>query len=210
MLDRIYSISVETITKNGSISIQKNGENVFISRLSSDESLSKSFVETISAVLKVNELSIADISFLATATGPGSFTSIRVAIATLSGLARSLNIPLIGVNFPDVIESFNYNESDALCILAGKTQIIYAKGKEEIETIDIAKLNLRIANCNKTLFRFDKQLLEIVSAGFETIPKNFILIDDICDAIGKIAYQRFKVGNLTPAIPQYLEFQNQK
>jgi tRNA threonylcarbamoyl adenosine modification protein YeaZ len=210
MLDRIFSISVETITKNGSISIQKNGKTVFLSVLSSDESLSKSFVETIDAVLEENELSMAEISFLATATGPGSFTSIRVAISTLSGLARSLNIPLIGVNFPDVARSFDYNESDALCILAGKTQILYALGKQEIETIDIAKLNLKIADSYETLFRFDKELLELVSSGFEVLPKNFLLLNNICDAIGKIAFQRFKVGNLTPAIPQYLEMQNQK
>jgi tRNA threonylcarbamoyl adenosine modification protein YeaZ len=210
MLDRIYSISVETITKNGAISIQKNGNTVFSSELTSDESLSKSFIETISAVLKKNDLAIADISFLATATGPGSFTSIRVAISTFSGFARSLNVPLIGVDFSELINFFDYPESDVICILAGKTQIIFADGNKETKTINLAELKESVSNNAEMTFRFDNELLAIISSELETVPKNIILLDDICEAIGKIAFRKFEDGSLTPAIPKYLEFQSGK
>jgi tRNA threonylcarbamoyl adenosine modification protein YeaZ len=208
MLERIYSISVETITKNGSISIQKNGTTVFFCELTTDESLSKSLIERISTILNENELTKANLTFLATATGPGSFTSIRVAISTLSGIARSLNIPLIGVDFPDLIEHFDYDKSDAICILAGKTQIIFTNGNKEIETIDLSELKARSVDYSETIFRLDKKLLEIICLEHETVPKNITLLLDICETIGKIAYRKFQEGNLTPAIPQYLEFYN--
>lgn len=44
-----------------------------------------------------NGRSLADVSAVATGTGPGSFTGLRVAMALAKGLAVSLACPLVGV-----------------------------------------------------------------------------------------------------------------
>lgn len=39
-----------------------------------------------------------DIQLIATGTGPGSYTGIRVGLAAVAGLAEGLNIPVFGIN----------------------------------------------------------------------------------------------------------------
>lgn len=49
-------------------------------------------------LLKKHSLSLQNISFIAIDRGPGAFTSLRVAIATVNGIAFAQQIPLVGVN----------------------------------------------------------------------------------------------------------------
>lgn len=44
-----------------------------------------------------------DLSILAVATGPGSFTSLRIGMAAVKGLALALNLPVIGIPTLDIL-----------------------------------------------------------------------------------------------------------
>jgi tRNA threonylcarbamoyladenosine biosynthesis protein TsaB len=48
-------------------------------------------------------LKAADLKVLAVASGPGSFTALRVGISFVKGLALACHIPLIGINTLDVV-----------------------------------------------------------------------------------------------------------
>jgi tRNA threonylcarbamoyladenosine biosynthesis protein TsaB len=50
------------------------------------------------AVLDRAGLALADVDVFAVATGPGSFTGLRVGIATMQGLALAADGPLVGVS----------------------------------------------------------------------------------------------------------------
>jgi tRNA threonylcarbamoyladenosine biosynthesis protein TsaB len=50
------------------------------------------------ALLEQARLTLADVDLFAVATGPGSFTGLRVGIATMQGLAFACGRPLIGVS----------------------------------------------------------------------------------------------------------------
>ncbi|NTW35799.1 MAG: tRNA (adenosine(37)-N6)-threonylcarbamoyltransferase complex dimerization subunit type 1 TsaB, partial [Syntrophobacteraceae bacterium] len=50
---------------------------------------------------------IAEVTALAVALGPGSFTSLRVGLSFVKGLALSRNLPLIGIPTLDVSKSMN-------------------------------------------------------------------------------------------------------
>ncbi len=54
-------------------------------------------------VLAMGRASVADVSRLAVAVGPGSFTGIRIAIATAKGVARGRGAPIAGVSTLDVL-----------------------------------------------------------------------------------------------------------
>lgn len=59
---------------------------------------SKECVPTIAALLQQNSLKITDLSFIGVNQGPGPFTTLRTAIATVNGLAFARTLPLLGVN----------------------------------------------------------------------------------------------------------------
>jgi len=54
-------------------------------------------------VLERAHLGLADVEVFAVATGPGSFTGLRVGIATMQGLALAAGRPLVGVSVFDAL-----------------------------------------------------------------------------------------------------------
>ena len=62
-------------------------------------------------VLETAELEYKDVDRIAAVCGPGSFTGIRVGLATARGLALGLNIPVIGINALEAI-AFQHNNNE--------------------------------------------------------------------------------------------------
>jgi tRNA threonylcarbamoyladenosine biosynthesis protein TsaB len=58
---------------------------------------------TVEQLLKYNQVKPVDLSVLAVAIGPGSFTSLRIGLALVKGIALSLKIPLLGVPSLDIL-----------------------------------------------------------------------------------------------------------
>ncbi|NDJ87165.1 MAG: tRNA (adenosine(37)-N6)-threonylcarbamoyltransferase complex dimerization subunit type 1 TsaB [Chloroflexi bacterium] len=68
----------------------------------------------------------ADLTAIAVAQGPGSFTGIRIGMGVAKGLAQALQIPLVGVPTLDIIAAASPHVEDDLTavIQAGRGRII--------------------------------------------------------------------------------------
>ncbi len=60
-------------------------------------------VPSIENLLRRCKASPADLQALAVATGPGSFTSLRISLAVVKGLALACHIPLVGIPSLDIL-----------------------------------------------------------------------------------------------------------
>jgi len=62
---------------------------------------SQKIMPMIEEMLSSSELNIEDIDVFAVASGPGSFTGLRIGAATIKGLAHAVNKPVVGVSTLD-------------------------------------------------------------------------------------------------------------
>lgn len=76
--------------------------------LVSEKLKSQNTLPLIKKALRINKLSLKDISEIKVKTGPGSFTGLRVGIAIANSLAFLLKIPVNGKKIGD-LEKAVYN-----------------------------------------------------------------------------------------------------
>jgi tRNA threonylcarbamoyladenosine biosynthesis protein TsaB len=79
---------------------------------------------TIERVLSQARKKISDVDRVAVATGPGSFTGLRVAIAAAQGIARGAGAALVGISTLDVLAYPHAHSRQRTCALlpAGRTE----------------------------------------------------------------------------------------
>ncbi|MFP4472871.1 MAG: tRNA (adenosine(37)-N6)-threonylcarbamoyltransferase complex dimerization subunit type 1 TsaB [Candidatus Omnitrophota bacterium] len=86
-----------------------------------DRALSSLILPRVRDVLKQAGKKLEQIDALAVGLGPGSFTSLRVGVSTVKGLAHALDIPVIGIPTLDVIARNAMpaarDETDGICVL---------------------------------------------------------------------------------------------
>ena len=57
-----------------------------------------SLMPTLDLILTASESTIRDVTCISVATGPGSFTGLRVGLSLAKGLCHALNIPIVGIS----------------------------------------------------------------------------------------------------------------
>ncbi len=75
---------------------------------------SQTLLPMVEAVLSMIECDISDIDYIAVSNGPGSFTGLRICVATAKGLGLATGKPMVGV---DTLEGMAYNFENSDCIL---------------------------------------------------------------------------------------------
>lgn len=107
----MLTLAVDTSAPVGSLAILRDGR---LARESTTNSTAASprtktvthstnLVPTIERLTAEEGLRIADFQLLAVGLGPGSFTGVRVAIATLKGFALAAGKPIVGVSSLDAL-----------------------------------------------------------------------------------------------------------
>lgn len=71
--------------------------------LISPKTHSKRLLATIDELLRETEVTIFDVDAIAISLGPGSFTGLRIGLATVKGLCMAAEKPLIGVSTLDAL-----------------------------------------------------------------------------------------------------------
>ena len=89
-------------------------------------------METIGHVLAETGLAYSDIGRVAACVGPGSFTGVRVGLATARGMALGLGVPVLGVSALDALklaasEKEGEGETPLLVVLDARRGEVYAQ-----------------------------------------------------------------------------------
>lgn len=99
-------LAVDTSSNAASVALVE--DNILLGEfvLNHKKTHSQEIMPMIDDVLKRCGCEVSDIDLFAAAKGPGSFTGLRIGIATVKGLAHSVNKPVIGIG---TLEGLAYN-----------------------------------------------------------------------------------------------------
>ncbi len=91
-------LSIETSTKTCSVALHNQGALLAESTLHVDKSHAEKLTVLIKDLLAYACISTKELTGVAIAGGPGSYTGLRIGTSTAKGLCYALNIPLIAIN----------------------------------------------------------------------------------------------------------------
>ncbi len=91
-------LSIDSSALVASVAVCEDDEVLALYTLNNGNTHSETLLPMVESVLKNLSLTARDIELFAASAGPGSFTGVRIGVATLKGLAFGSNTPCVGVS----------------------------------------------------------------------------------------------------------------
>jgi tRNA threonylcarbamoyladenosine biosynthesis protein TsaB len=99
----MITLALETSTRTGGCAVLRGDEVLAEVPGEASRTHAERLPRDLMTVLDRAGLALPDVDVFAVATGPGSFTGLRVGIATMQGLALAAGRPLVGVSVLDAL-----------------------------------------------------------------------------------------------------------
>ena len=146
----IFFISIQATYSSASLSLFSNDVCLETVRIE-DARASSHLIPHLEVLLKKHALCLIDLAFIAVDQGPGAFTSLRVSIATVNGIAFGQRVPLVGINGLDAL---GYDMTGL---------------NPNHETLCVSVLNAYNNDVYYAIYKFDDQGLIAVARGCKKI-----------------------------------------
>jgi tRNA threonylcarbamoyladenosine biosynthesis protein TsaB len=132
-------LGIETATRRGSVCIAR-GNTVLATRLGdANSSHSNTLLRDVQDLLDESQLSIGEITLIAAAIGPGSFTGLRIGLASAKALAATLSIPSIGVPTLEAVARAAGPAENSVALLPAGRGELFAQMFSVAEDLSITK-----------------------------------------------------------------------
>ncbi|MBN1948162.1 MAG: tRNA (adenosine(37)-N6)-threonylcarbamoyltransferase complex dimerization subunit type 1 TsaB [Candidatus Cloacimonetes bacterium] len=119
-------LAIDTSSTSGSIALNRDQKIVFMSYLDVSRTHSERLLSQIDFGLKHCEISVNALDLICIGNGPGSFTGVRIGLATAKGLCLSNQIPLHPFNTLELLAHNLWGTQRAiLCLIDARMGEIY-------------------------------------------------------------------------------------
>ncbi len=119
-------LAVDTTSEHGSLALLREGELLEEALLHAPASFSPVLYEELQRLLDRHAVKLADVSCFAAASGPGTFTGVRVALACVMGLAEAVGSPAVGVSNLQAVSRYGSAALRAIALDARRGEIYAA------------------------------------------------------------------------------------
>jgi tRNA threonylcarbamoyladenosine biosynthesis protein TsaB len=91
-------LSLETATRTGSVALARGHRLLALRSGEAQTSHSTKLLQTVEEILEETGTGLAEVELFAAASGPGSFTGLRIGLATIKSFAATLSRPCAGIS----------------------------------------------------------------------------------------------------------------
>jgi tRNA threonylcarbamoyladenosine biosynthesis protein TsaB len=195
-----YILNIETSTTNCSVSLFNDLELIdCIEENTQDYSHSKSLHVFIDSVLKKSKIKPKDLSAISVSKGPGSYTGLRIGVASAKGLCFALDIPLISIETLEILSQNISNKGIVIpCLDARRMEVYSAVFNNKNDRIRDTMAEILTENSFKDYLSTDevyfignanKKIKEIITH------KNACFIDNVLPSSRQMGVLSFKKFN---------------
>lgn len=122
--ERPLILSIETATRTGSVALQRGAHLIATRKGDGHTSHSTILLRDIGELLREAEIGLREIDLFAVAAGPGSFTGLRIGLATVKSFAQTLVRPCLGVpTLHGVAHAAGVSKQTAALLPAGRGEV---------------------------------------------------------------------------------------
>ncbi len=122
-------LSLDTSTKCSSVSLTQgtlsNGEVLASLSLNSDITHSRRLIKSVEILFAETNTKWSDIGAVAVGLGPGSFTGLRIGMATAKGFASAAGIKLLGVSTLDGLAAMCVTKKKICAVMDARKKQVY-------------------------------------------------------------------------------------
>jgi tRNA threonylcarbamoyladenosine biosynthesis protein TsaB len=109
------TLAVDTAEARGSVALRHDGRLAFFRKHDTDEDYSSWLLPAVHDILQASGSRLEQVALLAVATGPGSFTGLRVGLTTVKAWAEVYGTPVAGISR---LEAIAHSGPKTACYLA--------------------------------------------------------------------------------------------
>jgi len=199
----IHILAVDTATNSGGAALSRNGEVIASLMVKTPLQYAEKILYMVDFLLDQHKLQLEEMDCFAVANGPGSFTGLRIGIATVKGFCQGLNKPGVGISTLEALAyRFRWTHSRVAPMIDARRDQIYGamyrfNGSqmelEHKEQVSSPALWLQEISGRACVFVGDGAQLykETIVAAH---PEAWVLETDnrVLETLCQIAYQRFQ------------------
>jgi tRNA threonylcarbamoyladenosine biosynthesis protein TsaB len=135
-------LAVDTTNEFGSLALARGGELIEELPLHAPTGFAHVLYQALTALLRGHHLAVADVDCFAAASGPGSFTGVRIGLACVKGLAEALGKPAVAVSNLQALSTFGSAPWRGVVLDARRGEIygaVYDSGARVVSPEVVAK-----------------------------------------------------------------------
>lgn len=120
-------LAFDTVSTSFSIAIQKENGSIIEYNKENVKNHNEELLPVLHNFLTDNDLTLDNISYIALGIGPGSFTALRIAFATIKTICYAKNIPIVGISSLDTLyENISEREGIKAAMIDARKGSVYA------------------------------------------------------------------------------------
>lgn len=210
-------LSIDTASKICAVAILEDDKLIKEIKIDNGLTHSEKLMPIIKQILDETNLSLKNIDLLVCDKGPGSFTGIRIGVATVKAFTDSLQIPAIGISSLETL-AYNIKEEGLICSLidAKNSNVYFSLYELKDNTYTLIKKHLSdsIDNVLEILKKYDKPITfvgdgatvnkEIITNTIQNA--KFTTLNDLSPySLGLAGLDSYNNNNIEDVLPLYLK-----
>lgn len=118
-------LAIDSASDVCSVALLDNDNLIDEINLENGRTHSENLMPLVDEIIKRNGMDIKDVELLGCTVGPGSFTGIRIGVASIKPIAEVLNIKVASVTSLEVLSKNVDDESNRVCLIDARNNQVY-------------------------------------------------------------------------------------